>query len=114
MHRNGLLPVASPAPPWIGTSVPTSVRRIRRRLIAAVSGLGTVADQMRVRKYSFGNPDTNKGQRRKGGEKRKIPGGRKNNHSSLTRTASLSPALYESNPKPQNYKPIFIRCAITY
>jgi hypothetical protein len=55
------------------TSVPASVRRIRRRLIAAVGGLGTVADQIRVRKYSFGNPDTNKVQRRKVEEKRKIP-----------------------------------------
>jgi hypothetical protein len=73
MHRNGLLPVASPAPPWIGTSVPASVRRIGRRLIAAVGGFGTVVDQMRVRKYSFGNPDPNKGERRKGGERRKIP-----------------------------------------
>jgi hypothetical protein len=33
----------------------------------------TVADQIRVRKYSFGNPDTNKGEIRKGGERRKIP-----------------------------------------
>ncbi|KAI9549837.1 hypothetical protein GHT06_007528 [Daphnia sinensis] len=73
MHRNGLLPVASPAPPWIGTSVPASVRRIKRRLIAAVGGLGTVADQIRVRKYPFGNPDTNKGEKkrwRKGGRSR--------------------------------------------